>query len=319
LTLHDQTIDPVFANTFFLTFRIFSTPLELTEALIDRYNITASSALPMNETEAQLWHDKKLIPVRLRVYNSFKTWLESHWKPESDNAILDRLLSFTRETMAATMVAPAQRLVDLIQKRSLLSGSGPTGRPRGLTRMASAEKLKAGKPINDGHALGSATFPGYHSSLPPSPIVSKALFAMLRTHPYAPSSIADIDPLELARQFTIMESRLYCAILPEELIGQEFGKKSNNKVSNIRMMSSLSTRITGWIAEIILSEQDAKKRTSLVKYFIKLGDVSSTTSPNDRLFAYADTTLVHSAAIRCRTTTRSWPFLPHSIPPPSHG
>ena len=139
--------------------------------------------------------------------------------------------------------------------------------------MASAEKLKAGKPVLDGQPLASATFPGPGSCLPPSPIVSKSLFSALRSPPFAPSSILDFDALELARQFTVMESRLYCAVQAEELIGQDFGKKSANRTSSIRQMSSLSTRITGWIAEIVLSEQDAKKRTALVKYFIKLGDV----------------------------------------------
>ena len=140
--------------------------------------------------------------------------------------------------------------------------------------MASAEKLKAGKPVLDGQSLNSATFPGTQSALPPAPIVSKSLYSALRTAPFAPNTVLDFDPLELARQLTIMESKLFCAIQSEELIGQDFGKKSNSRMSNVRQMSTLSTRITGWIAEIILSEQDAKKRTGLVKYFIKLGDVS---------------------------------------------
>jgi hypothetical protein len=270
MTLHDQTIDPAFSNTFFLTFRMFTTPLELLDAVIARFNITSPDSADM---DPKVWTGQKLVPVRLRVYNFFKTWLESHWRPESDSVVLEPLLAFTREQMMPAMFAAAQRLVDLVQKRSiLLTSTG--GRARGLTRMASAEKLKAGKPVLDGQPLSSATFPGAQSCLPPSPVVSKALFSALRSPPFAPTSILDFDALELARQFTLMESRLYCAVQIEELIGQEFGKKTANRTSSIRQMSSLSTRITGWIAEIILSEQDAKKRTALVKYFIKLGDVS---------------------------------------------
>ena len=275
MTLHDQTIDPVFSKTFFLTFRMFTSPVELVEALIGRYNLSPPASYAPTETELHLWHDKKVVPVRLRIYNFFKIWLESHWRPETDNAVVDRLLAFTKETMALTMIAPSQRLVDIIQKRILFVGAGNGGqqRPRALTRIASMDKFKTGKSFFEGQPLGSATFQGSHSSLPPSPIVSKTLFNALRTPPFAPSSILDFDPLELSRQFTIMEAKLFCAIQPEELIGQEFGKKTTNRNSTIRMMSSLSTRITGWIAEIILSEQDAKKRTALVKYFIKLGDV----------------------------------------------
>lgn len=277
MTLHDQTIDASFSTSFFLTFRMFTTPVELAKLLFARFNITPPPTATLSEVEHKIWREQKLTPVRLRIYNFFKTWLESHWRPSTDAVILDMVLSFTRETMMSAMPSAAQRLIDLLQKRSVIDQTPANGRARTLPRMASTDKLKAGKPISDGIPLGSATFPGPGSSLPPSPIVSKSLLNSLRTPPFAPNTILDFDPLELARQFTIMESRLYCAILPEDLIGQEFGKSGSNRSVNIRAMSSLSTRITGWIAEIILSEQDAKKRSGLVKYFIKLGDVSRCT------------------------------------------
>lgn len=274
MTLHDQTIDASFSTAFFLTFRMFTTPVELMNLLFARFNIVPPSNATLSEVEHKIWREQKLTPVRLRIYNLFKTWLESHWRPTTDLIILDTLMTFTRETMMPAMPAAAQRLIDLLQRRSVVTQVVEGGRTRTLTRMASTDKLKAGKPIFDGTPLGSATSPGPGSQLPPSPIVSKGLLNSLRTPPYAPNTILDFDPLELARQFTILESRLYCAIQPEDLIGQEFGKNGSNRSVNIRAMSSLSTRITGWIAEIILSEQDAKKRSGLVKYFIKLGDVS---------------------------------------------
>lgn len=324
MTLHDQTIDPVFSNTFFLTFRIFTDPMTLAHALFDRFAISPPSNPVPNEAELKLWQEQKLTPVRLRIYNFFKTWLESHWRPDSDSVILEPLLEFTRQSMMAVMAAPAQRLVDLAQKRSILSASNGPGRPRGLTRMASAEKLKAGKPVFDGQPLASATFPGPASCLPPSPLVSKALYSALRTPPYAPSSILEFEPLELARQFTVMESKLYCSIQAEELIGQgeEAGRATGSRTTTIRMMSALSTRITGWIAENILNEQDAKKRTTLVKYFIKLGDVGLKCNycvcSGDERGRKTDRTvftLPDSDAWPFKTSTPSWPYWPLSIPP----
>ena len=35
----------------------------------------------------------------------------------------------------------------------------------------------------------------------------------------------------------------------------------------------MSTAITGWVAECILDEKDMKKRTLLVKFFVKVADV----------------------------------------------
>jgi hypothetical protein len=73
-----------------------------------------------------------------------------------------------------------------------------------------------------------------------------------------------------------MESRVYCSIRPEELLGSpSSGSNSSGKrEGSVRKMSALSTRLTGWIAETILGETDQKRRTSLVKYFVKLGEVS---------------------------------------------
>jgi len=41
---------------------------------------------------------------------------------------------------------------------------------------------------------------------------------------------------------------------------------------HVMAMSTLSTAITGWVTESILNEPDTRKRTVLVKYFIKLAD-----------------------------------------------
>src|SRR4051812_5684724 len=71
----------------------------------------------------------------------------------------------------------------------------------------------------------------------------------------APNSILDIDPSELANQFTLMSSRLFCAIHPRELIGQEFSKKIGSLAVNVKAMSALSTQITTWVAESILFEE----------------------------------------------------------------
>jgi hypothetical protein len=55
----------------------------------------------------------------------------------------------------------------------------------------------------------------------------------------------------------------------------ETGQEGAKRPANVRAVSSLSTVITGWVAESILSEHDMKKRTNLIKFFIKVADVRS--------------------------------------------
>jgi hypothetical protein len=102
--------------------------------------------------------------------------------------------------------------------------------------------------------------------------MTKALLATLRSKNFDSVAVTDFDALELARQLTIMECDLYCAIQPEEVL--ETGQEGSKPPVNVRAVSSLSTVITGWVAENILGERDIKKRTILVKFFIKVGDVS---------------------------------------------
>lgn len=85
----------------------------------------------------------------------------------------------------------------------------------------------------------------------------------------------DIDPVELARQITIMENNLFCCIQPNEMIGQEFKKKvGTSQAIHVKAMIQTSTQITSWISDTILHETDAKKRAQVLKYWIKVGDVS---------------------------------------------
>jgi hypothetical protein len=107
----------------------------------------------------------------------------------------------------------------------------------------------------------------------PRPTMTKTLLAALRSKNFAAISITDFDALELARQLTVMECKLYCAIQPEEVL--ETGQEGVKPPVHVRAMSTLSTVITGWVAESILNEQDTKKRTNLIKFFIKVADVSS--------------------------------------------
>lgn len=303
MTLHDTTIDPTFANTFFLTFRMFTTPLELADSLYKRFDISPTRTL--EPTELKRWSDTKLTPVRLRIYNLFKTWVETYWQHDTDQAVVEGLLAFCRGRLASAMSSAALRLVDIVQKRVVAATANGFPSPslrsespipstitqhRGLTRMQSTDRFRAGKILPTPQLYSSTHSPASNSPFgnsgppPPAPILGRNLVPLLRTGPPPSFSILDIDPLELARQLTIMESRVYCAIRADELLGQEFSKKGGVKAENVRAMSTLSTRLTGWIAETILNEQDAKKRTALIKYFIKLSDVSFRASP---LLAFA--------------------------------
>jgi son of sevenless-like protein len=252
MTPHASIVDPTFSSIFFLTFRLFSSPTELVEAIIDRYNLVPPPGL--SEERVYIWQQRKGIPVRLRVSNFIKSWLESYWKPASDHVVLKLLLDFNRDALAHMFPSPSQRIHEIImmREREGEQGIAPTPRPD-LIRDPSTFIVNSPSEI-------------------PRPVMTKTLFSQLRSRNFSSVSITDFDALELARQFTIMESNLFCAIQPEEIL--ESGQDGSKPPLNVRAVTGLSTVITGWVAECILNEVDIKKRTTLVKFFIKLADVS---------------------------------------------
>lgn len=255
MTPHDVIVDPAFAAVFFLTFRLFSSPLELVDAVITRYNLSPPPGISLEDT--QIWQQRKGIPVRLRVSNFIKLWVEMYWRPTVDDPVLPILTTFTQDGLGAMFPSTADRILELLALRGqttdvLISQKGDRIRDPGMS-------------INPPSAISP-------TSEIPRPTMTKTLLAALRARNFTSIAITDFDALELARQLTIMECTLYCAIRPEEVL--ETGQEGAKLPVNVRAVSSLSTVITGWVAESILNEHDTKKRTGLIKFFIKVADVS---------------------------------------------
>ncbi|KAF8158982.1 ras guanine nucleotide exchange factor domain-containing protein [Mycena galopus ATCC 62051] len=256
MTPHDSIVDPAFSAVFFLTFRLFSSPLELVDTVIARYNLLPPAGI--SSEDVQLWQQRKGIPVRLRVSNFIKIWVEIYWQPGVDDPALELLATFTRDGLAVMFPGPAQRIQDLIELRRRTASNS-----KGVISPKSERTRDPGMSINP----PSAAIPMGEI---PRPLMTKALLANLRGKHFAAIAVTDFDALELARQLTIMECNLYCAIQPVEVL--ETGQEGAKPPTNVKAVSSLSTAITGWVAESILSEPDTKKRTQLVKFFIKVAD-----------------------------------------------
>ncbi|KAJ4864465.1 rasGEF domain-containing protein [Trichoderma breve] len=209
LTTHEATPDATFVSTFFLTFRLFCTPVQLTEALIDRFEYAEESP----QTSG---------PVRLRVYNAFKGWLESHWRDNADREALAIIIPFAEDRLNAVLPSAGSRLLELANR---VSGEGALGQQNML------QSFKSGS---------------------------------------ASPTILDFDPLELARQLTIMQMNIFCSILPEELLASQWMKKGGVNAPNVKAMSSLSTDLSNMVAETILHHTELKKRAAVIKQWIKI-------------------------------------------------
>lgn len=241
LTTHDSTPDAMFVSTFYLTFRLFVCPVRLAETLVERFDDAAQSPAIAN-------------PIRLRVYNVFKGWLESHWREQSDHDALSVVDDFAKMRLSVFLPNAAMRLSELARK---VSSTEMSLVPRLVSSMGKTSTSIA-QYIPPDTAL-------------PTPNMTKSQTASLKAWKIggALPSILDFDPLELARQITIKEMNIFCAIMPEELLATEWIKKSGSNAINVRAMSTLSTDLSNLVADTILNCDDIKKRALMIKQWIK--------------------------------------------------
>lgn len=288
LTLHEKSPDLIFTRAFFYNFRLFTNASEFVRLLTKRFSLTPPKDLL--DDQLSVWSSRVLIPVRLRVYNVIKTWLETYFNFEQDAIIEKPLMEFATTAMNEAMPGPAKRMVELIKRTFASKGQNCAGRKHSYNEARIAMQRSHTSISHMSTSLSSANGSGIFSNLtlfddhhnnaddkyPPS-ILGKSLRNTLRKAS-SQSSINgihfnDIDPVELARQITIMENNLFCCIQPNEMIGQEFKKKvGTSQAIHVKAMIQTSTQITSWISDTILHETDAKKRAQVLKYWIKVGD-----------------------------------------------
>ncbi|KAG8886253.1 hypothetical protein FRB97_006257 [Tulasnella sp. 331] len=249
------TPDRPFVIAFLLTFRLFTTSTQLAEALIQRWNAAPPPTWP--ETERRDWHSK--IPfMRIRVARCIKTWIDHFWLYETDDQVLPRLQTLVDQPLPDDADISLSNIVVVI--RSLV-----------YSELARASR-NGERPMDRAKAAAGHLFPGGSREGPvgdiPTPIVKRAVHSRLGAMDLD-TPITELDALEVARQLTLMEAQLYCEIPAQELV--ELGKQGA-KSTNVKAISTFSTAITGWVSESILNEPDGKKRSALLKYFIKLAD-----------------------------------------------
>lgn len=282
LTPHDTTAEASMMNAFLVCFRLFTTPMDLYTALLQRYHLSPPPEIEVSSEAMNRWFSSKMMPIRLRVLNFFKCWLEAHWQSSTDHVTLGPLITFMEGSATKTLSSSRTLLLDLARRRQVNGDAKRTvfqmesnRGPGSLKRVTSTERLKltGGLVGLDSMYLPSAFVVGkaFGAASAPPPIVSKSLLATLRTA--ATPNVLQIDALELARQLTVMESKVFCCILPEELLSRESSKSVVHSAAvNVKKMSAMTTQLTGWITESILGEEEVKKRSQMLKYFIKLAD-----------------------------------------------
>ncbi|KAF2479983.1 ras guanine nucleotide exchange factor domain-containing protein [Neohortaea acidophila] len=245
LTTGDTAPDPQFVAAFFVTFRSFTTARELAQALIQRFDY--------------IGEDKAVgVPVRLRIYNVFKGWLDTYWKVDGDREALGDIRYFALHKLKPLMPLAGERLLESIRKISASSQNGSASAtfapgPRKYNALSvSQEEIDCDAP---------------------EPMITRSQLNTLKkcvADSTASCSVMDFDPLEMARQLTVLGSRMFCEIQADEFLSLEWNKKDSLKAENVRNMCLLNTDVAHFVGDTILTPEDAKKRALVIKYWSKV-------------------------------------------------
>ncbi|KAF2468772.1 ras GEF [Lindgomyces ingoldianus] len=237
LTRHDR-LDPAFNNTFLLTYRSFTTASELFEMLVKRWSIQPPYGLA--KEDYQTWVDKKQKPIRFRVVNILKSWFDNYWMEGNDEdarILIQRVYNFAKDHVATTSTPGAAPLMTSVEQRS----RGPDMPTKRLVL-----------------TLNTQT---------PQPILPKHMKKL---------RFLDIDTTEFARQLTIIESRLYGKIRPTECLNKTWQKKLQpgepDPASNVKALILHSNQLTNWVAQMILTQSDVKRRVIVIKHFVNVAE-----------------------------------------------
>nr|XP_046165608.1 son of sevenless homolog 2-like [Oncorhynchus gorbuscha] len=249
LTYH-MYADPNFVRTFLTTYRSFCKPHELLGLLIDRIEIPEPE--PTEADKQALWNGDQPMaaelqrfrreyvqPVQLRVLNVFRQWVEHHFYDfENDPELRGRLeeyISSIIQLRGKSMRKWVESINKIIKRKMQTQSNGVS------------------------HNI---TFES------PPPPIEWHISRLGQTDTF---DLMTLHPIEIARQLTLLESELYRAVRPSELVGSVWTKedKENNSPNLLRMIRH-TTNLTLWFEKCIVEAENLDERVAVFTRVIEI-------------------------------------------------
>lgn len=231
---HHDLFDSSFNTAFMLTFATMMSVGEFINLLINRFQIDAPEGLSYEEYN--IWISKKQDPIRLRVMNVMKLLVEKHWSE-----------SYRKETVLKSWLSFVQT---------------PTVQSYSIGKILLNELTRLLK----GEVIFREREPSIPNAKAPAPLTKGSIMKKLK--------LLDIDYIELARQLTLREFKLYSRITKLACLCKVWGKKSglNESIESITAFIRASNQLTNYVAYMILRKQEIKKRVQIIRYFVQVAE-----------------------------------------------
>ncbi|TPX55448.1 hypothetical protein PhCBS80983_g05300 [Powellomyces hirtus] len=272
--LMDPTVhDHHYQQTILLTHTMFISTKQLLDSIIAKYREVAADKSDEMRLES---------PILLRIINLLKFWIEHHWADFADDpALKDTLESFIKESFEDGKMGSGLRIAfaEKVVKESALD-MAPSTAPKPILPKALAKRYSMDS--------GSSSTMSNRTTL----LMGMNIIPMERPNPWTPFGgkskvsegseeiklkLLDFEPLELARQLTLMEFELFKAIRSREYLDLAWMKETKEtEAPNILRMTRWSNHVVQWIVTEIVSVKDTvKSRAAAFERVVMLGQALS--------------------------------------------
>ncbi|CAR26045.1 ZYRO0B00506p [Zygosaccharomyces rouxii] len=244
-----EVVDAWFNVTMLLTFKSMFSTREFLYTLIYRYNSYPPEGLSYDEYN--LWIEKKLQPIKLRVISIMKSLFSHYWNPSYYDPGLASVLNFAQN--ACNEQVPGANELRIVIKDIMANNGRPKGDFEDL-----GEQIRS-SPVSDTSSVRSA--------LLSSSVAGSTSHSL---HNFRKIKLLDIDPRTYASQLTIMEHNNYLRISIFECLDRAWGTKYGELggSSNITKFIASANNLTNYVSYTIVKQPDAKMRARLIMYFI---------------------------------------------------
>nr|KAJ3420229.1 hypothetical protein HK105_005931 [Polyrhizophydium stewartii] len=272
---HHERNDDEFTAALIMTHHSFTTSSELLDQLFKRYEISPPYGL--NQRLFELYIDKKVVQVRLRVCHVLQHWIQNHFEEDfiDYEQFILRYRDFVEKKVAIDFEQLSVTMLETLERKL-----GEDYRQRPIAQIAPDRVCP--KPV-----LSARGYAGI------DPLVALAS---------DPRGFLEIDPLEMARQMTIVEFELFARVKAYECLDQIWdGHRRKENLANkgsagggggsggagggaavakrndsgqahseISRLIQHTNQLSFWIATNIATQEVPKARMNVVKYFVQV-------------------------------------------------
>lgn len=234
--------DITFVQTFFLTYRSFTTPEIFFQKLNSRFKLMVQShAEELSNTKMVMWN----------VLNAISYWIDNHFYDFSNPLISELVLFFHTCVDTREEVIIGNTILQYMLTKKLIS--------RPITR--DSRKIQS---------TNNITTPFDQKT------VIQQHFSMKTLKKKVIASVKDFDILlysdfDIAKQMTLIEFNIYKKIQPKECFKKSWNKKEI--APNIVQLTKRFNDVSSWVSNVILSETNLKKRKDYLRKFIDIAAV----------------------------------------------